>query len=170
MKSKITAFIDSLGSYDYALFGGTFVVFILLIFLTILLRRRIILALLLFLISFSSLFLVPTIGRKYMYDYLYANSVEIISQKRLHYSDAIVVKGKLKNISDRNFKICKINIKVHKVSTNKLRNLMFQFKHIQQLTIYEEDIVKDEEIKFKAIIEPFKYKKDYNLTIEASCK
>jgi len=170
MKSKITAFIDTLSLYDYALFGGVFVVFILVIILALIARKRILSSIFLILLAFAILFLGPTLGRKMMYDYLYKNTVTITSEKQLQFCDAIVVKGTLKNESKKDFKVCKIEVLVHKVSTSTLRNYVNNFKHIDGVVFYEEDISKGQEIKFKAIIEPFKYKKKYSLSIGANCK
>lgn len=155
MQTKIITFLHSLGTYDYALFGGAFGIFILLVILALLLRRKLFLAIFLILLSFAILFLVPTFGREFMYDYLYKNSFEITSEKRLQFCDAIVVKGKVKNESTRILHSCKVDIFVHKVSKNILKNYLYQLKFIQKKSFYEENILLNEERKFKALIEPF---------------
>ena len=170
MKEKITAYINSLGTYDYVLFGGVFVTFILLIILALLLRRSILKAVLLILLAFIVLFVGPTFGRKSMYDYLYKNSVTITSQKKLHYSNAIVVKGMIQNDSKKNFQTCKIKITVHKANKNKLKNYLYRFKIIKKMSLYEYEIAKGQKRYFKAIVEPFTYKKDYNISIGADCR
>lgn len=170
MKGKITAFIDGLIMYDYILFGAVFVLFILLIILSILLRKKVFFALFLFLLSFSLLLLGPTLGYQKMHEYLFKNSTKLLSEKRLEFVNAIVVKGSLTNESKLNFTSCLITAKVHKVSKNELKKYIYQFKTIKKMSILEENIGKGETINFKIIVEPFTYSKDYNISLGAKCK
>jgi uncharacterized membrane protein YcgQ (UPF0703/DUF1980 family) len=80
MKEKITAFIQGLISYDYILFASAFTLFILLIVASILLRRKVGLSIFVLLLSFSVLFLGPTIGYIKMHQFLFKNSVTLTSQ------------------------------------------------------------------------------------------
>ncbi len=170
MKEKITAFLDDLIMYDYVLFGGAFILFILFIILGLVLRKKVGFAIFFILLVFTILFLAPTLGYIKMHAYLFKNSTTLLTQKRLEFTDAIVVKGSLKNESKRNFRECKITAKVHKVSRNKVRNYLFKFKTIKKMSIIENDIMKDETRNFKIIISPFTYSRDYNITLGASCK
>lgn len=170
MKSKIQAFLDSLIMYDYILFGASFLLFILLIILGIVLRKKLALAVFLMLLGFSILVLAPTLGRIQMHNFLFSNTLSLISQKKLEFTEAIVVKGRLENTSRFNFESCKITANVHKVSKNTLKNYMLQFKTIKKMSIVKEDIVKGEGIDFKIIVAPFRYSRDYNITLGAKCK
>ncbi|MFT7002801.1 MAG: hypothetical protein ACJAWW_000134 [Sulfurimonas sp.] len=170
MKSKITAFINELIPYDYVLFGSVFVLFVIFIVLGIALRRKIVLAVFLILISFSVLLLGPTLGYAKMHEILFKNSTQLLSQKKLSFTQAVVVKGKLTNESTRFFKDCKITAKAIKVSKNKLRNYLYSFKSFSRMSILETDISVGQTREFKIIIEPFNYAKDYNITIGAKCK
>ncbi len=152
------------------LFGGVFVFFLLFIILSIVLRRKIGLALFFLLFGFVILIVGPTVGYSELHKYLFKSEVKIISQKRLIFTPAIVLKGSLKNVSKFDFKECKITAYVHKKSKNKLRNIMYQFKHIQKMSMLESDIQKGQTRNFKLIIEPFSYKKSYDISIKASCR
>ena len=170
MKAKIQAFLDTLIMYDYILFGASFTLFVLFIILGIVLRQKVALAVFLVLLAFAILLLAPTLGRVFMHDYLFANTATLISQKKLEFTEAIVVKGTLVNDSRFNFEECKITAHVHKVSKNALKNYLFQFKTIKKMSILEYDIQKTTSRDFKIIVEPFRYKRDYNITIGAKCK
>jgi len=170
MKAKITTFIDGLIIYDYILFGSVFALFILFIVLSIVLRRKIALAIFLIFLAFTLLIVGPTIGYIKMHDYLFKNSVELISQKKLNFTQAVVVKGKLTNESKKNFKSCKIVASAHKVSKKPLKTYLYSFKPFIKISILENDIAIGETIKFKIIVEPFTYSKDYNISLEAKCK
>ncbi len=170
MKAKITTFIDGLIMYDYILFGSAFILFILFIILGIVLRKKIFLALIFILLAFAILLLAPTLGYVKMHDFLFKNTTIISSQKRLEFTQAIVVKGTLANTSKFNFSTCRITARVHKVSKNEYKNYIYAFKTIQKSSIIEEEIQKGQTINFKLFIEPFTYSKDYNLSIGAKCK
>lgn len=170
MKSKITAFIHELIMYDYILFGSAFFLFILFIVIAILIRRKRGVAIFLVLFAFAILLLSPTLGYIKMHKYLFKNSIEITSQKRLHFSDAIMVKGHIKNESKFDFSACSVSVKVHRSSKNSLRNYLYQFKTIQKASIVIENISKGTDFNFKMFVEPFTYQKPYNLSIEAKCK
>ena len=170
MKAKITAFIDSLILYDYILFGSVFVLFILFIILAIILRKKVFLAVFLFLFSFLLLILGPTLGYIKMHEYLFKNSTTLLSQKKLEFVEAIVVKGSLSNESKFDFSSCLITAKVHKSSKNSFKKYLYQFKSIKKMSILQEDIARGETINFKLIVEPFTYSKDYNISLGAKCK
>ena len=170
MKEKITTFINELIKYDYILFGSVFVLFIVFIIIALVVRKKVGLSIFLVLFSFTILLLGPTLGYIEMHKYLFKNSITLISQKRLHFSNAIIVKATLINESKLDFQSCKITINVHKVSKNMIKKYLYQFKTIKKMNIIKEDIKVGEKIEFKSIVEPFTYKKDYNITLGAECK
>lgn len=170
MESEITAFIDGLIMHDYILFGSAFVLFILFIILGLVLRKKIGLAVFLIIIAFSTLILAPTLGYTKLHAYLFKNTTTITKQKKLEFTEAIVINGTLVNESKYDFKSCKITANVHQVSKNEIKNYLLKFKTINKMSIVEEDILKGETINFKMIVEPFTYKRDYSITIGADCK
>jgi hypothetical protein len=170
MKEQLQEFINGLIVYDYILFGASLALFVLFIILAILLRKSLFAALLFVLFSIVSLFLGPTLGYIEMHNYLFKNSVTVTMQKRLKFSEAIVVKGVIKNLSKRNFKSCKITAKIYRVDANKYKNYIYRLKPLQKMSILQEDIQKGTSKDFKIIVEPFRYKKDYNVSVEASCR
>ena len=170
MKAKITAFLNELILHDYILFGSVFALFILFIILGIVLRKKTALAILLILLSFTILLVGPTVGYVKMHEYLFKNSTELTSQKKLSFTEAVVVKGKVTNDSKRFFESCKITAKASKVSKNKLKNYLYSFKSFARMSIIEQDIAVGETREFKIIIEPFTYSKDFNVSIGANCK
>jgi len=170
MKGKITAFLNQLMIYDYILFGSVFALFLLIFILALVLRKKTVVSIFLVLLSFSILFLGPTLGYIKMHEYLFANSVKLISQKQLVYTAAIIVKGQITNESKRNFKQCKITASVIKQGKNKYKNYIYKFKPLKKMSIIEQDIAKAQVRDFKIIVEPFRYAKDYNITLKADCR
>ena len=170
MKEKLTAFMNGLITYDYILFGSVFALFLLLMILAIVLRKRLGLSIFMLLLSFIILFMGPNIGYKEMHKYLFKNSVTLTSQKQLTFTSAIVIKGSLKNESNFDFERCKITASVHKVSKNALKNYIYGFKTLKKMSILEDNIAKGDARAFKLIVEPFNYKRDYNISLKASCK
>jgi len=170
MKAKITAFVNELILYDYILFGSAFVLFILFIVLGIILRRKVGLSIFLIILAFLILTLTPTLGYLEMHKFLFKNTITLTSQKKLNFTKAIVIKGKISNGSKFNFKSCKITASAFKVSKNPLKSFLYPFKPLKKMSILKEDIPKGETKEFKMFIEPFTYSKDYNVSLEASCK
>ncbi|MCW8895632.1 MAG: DUF2393 domain-containing protein [Sulfurimonas sp.] len=170
MTEKITTFLNGLIIYDYILFGTVFTIFLLLIILGIVQRHKIVLALSLILLSFIVLSVGSIVGYIQMHNYLFKNTSSITSQKKLTYSQAVVVHGVVKNTSKFDFQSCKITVSAHKVSENSLKNYLFQFKPLKKMSILEYDILKAQEREFKLILEPFTYTKEYNISVGASCK
>lgn len=170
MNSKITLFIDGLIKYDYLLFGGVFVFFLLFIILGIVLRKKIVLALLFIVLAFSTLILGPTLGYIKLHETLFKNSTKLLSQKKLHFMEAVVVKGSVSNESSRDFKECKITASAYSVTSNKFKNYLKKLKPFKKMSIVEVNIAKSQTREFKIIVEPFYYTRDYNISLGADCR
>ncbi|WP_324171444.1 DUF2393 family protein [Sulfurimonas sp.] len=170
MKSKTIAFINNLISYDYMLFGGTFILFLFLIIIGIILRRKTVLAIFFILSSFIILLGVPTIGYVKMHEFLFKNALVLTSEKKLTFTEAVVIKGTITNNSKRYFNRCKVTAKAYKVSNNKLKNFLFSFKAFQKISITIEDIEVGQTKELKMFLEPFYYSKKYNILLGAKCK
>jgi len=170
MKEKLTAFINNLIIYDYILFGSVFLIFILFIILAIVVHRRIGLAIFLVIFAFAILFLGPTIGYLQMHKFLYKNSLTLLSQKKLHFTQAVVIKGSITNKSKFNFERCVITASAYKVTNNRYKNMLMPYKPFQKASIVQEDIPKGITKEFKMFLEPFTYSKEYNISLKASCK
>ena len=162
--------MDNLIPYDYILFGVSFSLFVLFIILGILLRNKTLISVFFLLIAFVTIILGPTLGYSKMHEYLFKNEVIIISQKKLSFIKAIVVQAKLTNTSKTNFGICKVHFEAYKVSGNSIKDYIYKFKPLRQMSILKYDITKGSTIDVKAILEPFTYSKDYNISVKASCR
>jgi len=170
MSSKITLFIDGLITWDYLLFGSVFVLFLLFVILGIILRKKLILAVFFILLAFSTLLLGPTLGYIKLHEILFKNKTVLLSQKQLQFMEAVVVKGTITNESKKNFKECKITASAYAISSNKLKNYLKKFKPLKKMSIVEKDIAIAETREFKIIVEPFRYSRDYNISLGADCR
>ncbi|MBW6489460.1 DUF2393 family protein [Sulfurimonas sp.] len=166
----VTEFIKELIIYDFILFGSLLLFFILFIVLGVFLRNRIILAILIIFFAFITLFAGSFFGYIAMHKHLFKNETVLLSEQRLNFTDAVVVYAKLKNISNRDFKNCKVTATAYKASGNKLRNYLYRLKPIVRMSIIENDICIGDERDIKLIIEPFTYKNDYNISLGADCR
>lgn len=170
MNPKVSAFIDELIIYDYVLFGSAFLLFILFIVLTIALRKKMGLAIFFLLVAFSTLLILPTYGYVAMHAYLFKNSLSLTHQQKLLYSDALLLRGTLKNESRFDFSSCEITAGAYKVTENKYKNYLLKFKPFIKSSISTPEIKQGEQYKFEFFVEPFYYKNDYNISLEADCK
>ncbi len=170
MKEKIAIFIGNLIPYDYILFGVSFILFFLLIILGILLRKHTFFALIFIILGFFILLLGPTLGYVKLHESLFKNSLLLLSQKRLEFTQAVVVKGSITNESRKPFTECKITANAYRVTSNKYKNYLKKLKPFQKMSIIETDIQVSETRNFKIIVEPFTYKYDYNISLGADCR
>jgi hypothetical protein len=105
-----------------------------------------------------------------MHDMIYKHTVSITSEKKLIFTKAVVVYGTIKNESTRNFKSCKIKVRIFKQGEDKFKNFINRFKPYKQRLIEEDSILKEETRIFKIIVEPFIYEKNYDVSIGAVCR
>jgi hypothetical protein len=170
MKIDIQNFLNGLMIYDYILFASVFLLFILLIVLAILVRKRLGIAIFFVLFAFAIFLLGPTVGYIELHKFLFKNDTELISQQKLNFTKAIIVKGKITNSSKLDFKSCRIRASVYKVTANKYKNYIYKLKPFQKMSIVLKDIKKGQTKTFKMIVEPFSYSKDYNISLGAQCR
>ena len=170
MREKIIAFVHHLLIYDYILFGISFTLFLLFIILAILLKNRFAIAIFFVLFGFTLLVAGPTVGYIELHKYLFKNSTKLVSQKKLNFVDAVVVHGILTNESKFDFKECKVVASIYKFTSNRLKNYIYKIKPFKHGSIILNDIPKGMTKEFKLFVEPFKYSKEYNLTLGASCR
>ena len=105
-----------------------------------------------------------------MHEYLFKNSSTLISQKKLSFTPAIVVKGSVTNESKRDFSSCKITASAYKSSKNIIKKYIYPLKPLKKMSILEENILKGQTREFKIIIEPFTYSKSYHILLKARCR
>ena len=175
MKQQINEFIHTLVIYDYILFGAAIFLFILFLVLAIALRNKLGLSLFIMLIAFLTLILLPTLGYINMHKFLYKTDIKIYQIKKLEFTPAIVVNGNYTNMSNLNFSTCKVSAHVFKVAKDELlaslKNKIFPFNPFIKETIVLDKMLKPNESNdYKLIIEPFYYKKDYNISVGVSCR
>ena len=170
MKEKLLAFLHSLTPFDFLYFGAVFLLFILLIILTLVLRKRLLLALFTLLIAILEIVFAPTIGFDYFHSWMFKNTITVTKTKKLHFVEAVVVEGKLKNESRFDFQSCSIKATIYKDTHNRFKNLIFKLKPLKSATLTIKDIPKGADGNFKFLIEPFRYKKDFSVSVEGICK
>ncbi len=171
MKEKINSFVDQLLIYDYALFGGVILLFILFLILAILLRKKIGLSIALVLFSFMILVLGSTLGYTLMHQFLFKSTTTVTEVRELEFSQALVVKGEVRNVSNRKFSTCKITANIFKVSGNQYVGVLYSLNPFKKMSIIEDvNLSVGESYGFKMIVEPFTYSKEYNLSIGADCR
>ena len=170
MRDKINSIIDALIVEDYILFISIFILFITLIIFAILIRDKQSKSIILIIFAFLIITLGPTVGYSQMHKFLFKSELELVSEKKLEFTKAIVVHGKVRNISKRDFQSCKITATAYKKSSNELKNYILKLKPIQNSSIVQYDIFQNQIREFKMFIEPFVYTKDYEVTLKVSCK
>ncbi|MCK9371666.1 MAG: DUF2393 domain-containing protein [Sulfuricurvum sp.] len=171
MKALIQDFIARLIIYDYLLIGGVVVLFIILLLLAILIRHKMRLAIFLVILAFGLLTAGSVWGYMALHHYLFQHTILLNEVKALEFTEALLIKGDLNNTSQRPFHECTITAKVYKVSHNKLIDPIYPYIPFKKNTLtMAEEILPGHSASFKLFIEPFRYAKDYNVTVKGECR
>ncbi len=171
MKTKVLSFIDQLILYDYLLFGTIVLAFILILTLAILVRHRIGIAIFLVLVAFGVLSVGSVVGYQMMHRYLFKNTIHLKEVKALEFTEALLIKGDINNTSKRPFRECTLSAGVYKVTHNRYVDPIYPYLPFKKGGMkIEGPIAPGEAAPFKLFIEPFRYSKDYNVTLKADCK
>lgn len=168
--SKFQDFADGLIAQDFVLFGSVLLLFIFLIVLALVIRRKLKTAIFLVLLAFTIVIITPSYGYIKLHQYLFKNKVELLSQKKLNFVEAVVVKGNITNIATRDFAKCQITAYASKASSNKLKNYLYELKPFQKMSITIDELLRGQTKEFKIIVEPFTYQYNYNISVEAECR
>lgn len=171
MKAKIIDFINHLLIYDYLLFGGIFILFLIFLVLAIALKDKMGLAIFMVLLAFGVLTVGPVIGYIKLHHYLFNNKITLYEVKALEFTEALLIKGEISNTSKRPFQECSIYAGVHKMSHNKYLDRLYPMLPFKKGSLkLKESIAPGNSTSFKLFIEPFRYTKDYNITIKGECR
>lgn len=171
MKALIQDFISHLILYDYFLFGGVIILFVLLLIFAILLRHKIGWAILFVLLALGVLTAGPVAGYITLHHYLFKHTVVIHEVKALEFTEALLIKGDINNTSKRTFSECTINAGVYKVTPYKLINPIYPYIPFKKSSLrVDKEIQPGKTASFKLFIEPFRYMKEYNVTVKAECR
>ncbi len=171
MKTKIIDFINNLLIYDYFLFGGIILLFVLLLILAIVLREKIAFAVFLVLLAFGILTAGSVGGYLWLHSYLFKSKVTVTEVKALEFTEALLVRGEVHNLSKRPFSRCVLTTGVHKVTHNRYIDTIYPYIPFQKSSYtLEETIGAGERAPFKLFVEPFRYTKDFNITVKADCR
>ncbi|MBD3810370.1 MAG: DUF2393 domain-containing protein [Sulfuricurvum sp.] len=171
MKAKITDFIHHLLIYDYLLFGGIFILFILLLVIAIIFRRKLALAIFLVFLAFGVLIAGPVAGYIILHQYLFKHHLIIRETKALQFTEALLIKGDINNTSKRVFSECTLHAGVYKVTHNKYIDPIYPYIPFKKSSMVLHETINPGKSKpFKLFVEPFRYSKDYNITLKAECR
>ena len=100
---------------------------------------------------------------------LRARSLELVSQKKLTYSDTLLIDLKLTNLSKKPFKYCRIDLKFYRSSGSFLKNQINMLKPIlREKTILKDTVDINETRRIQSVINNFKFT-DYNITASSEC-
>ena len=170
LKSTIESFVASLHTFDYILFAISGALFLLILLLAIILRKKIGLSLILVLISFIIIIAGPIVGYQYIHATLYKTELSELIIKRLEFTEALVIKGKVKNLGKQTYHRCNISAKAYKGATNILEEYVNPLKPFQKVSIVKEvNMDVNDSIDFKVMLEPFTYSNEYNISLKVNC-
>ncbi len=170
LKKSLLDYINHLTIYDYAAFGWLGFLIIIMLFLAILLRKKSTLSISLLLFAMLLMLLAPLPLKLFLDQTVRKTEIKTISINEMEYAKALVIVGELKNSSKIDFDICSIQAKIVRFDQNRYKSILYSLKPLLKKTIYKEEaILKEQIIPFKIIFKRFNYKRDYNVTLSATC-
>lgn len=171
MKTAIIDFISHLLIYDYLLFGGIILAFILILMVAVVLREKIALAVFLVFLAFGIVTAGSVVGYTMMHHYLFKHKVVVTEMKALEFTEALLIKGDIHNLSKRTFSECTLNTGVYKVTHNRFIDPIYPYLPFKKSSLSVQETIKPgDKTSFKLFVEPFRYTKDYNITLKAECR
>ena len=133
LKSVMDSFIAGLHTYDYILFSISGALFLLILLLAIVLRKKIGLSLFLVLLAFIIIIAGPIAGYQYIHTTLYKTKISQLIIKKLEFSEAVVIRGKIQNLGKQSFQKCEISAKAYKQAGNFLEEFVNPLKPFQKV-------------------------------------
>ena len=169
-KTIIVDFFNTLSVYDYIGFFLTIFLFTLFLILALLLRRRTKLSIALVLIAFVFFFAGPSAAHIFVKSTMFKSKAKIEEVKKLFYSDTLLIKGTLLYAGKKDANHCVVDAFVHKSSPNMVKDFVYNLKSFKSGSqTLDKLFTKGDSIDFKIVIEPFRYKGDYNITLDSGC-
>jgi hypothetical protein len=171
LKSSFIIYTSHFSMYDYIAFSWLILTFFIALLLAILLAKKS--ALLSIVVLLFSLVLLgggPFVLKHILDGYLRPTRITLNSVKKLHFSNILFVDISLQNISKHPFNICTINAKIHKQSSNSLKNFIDTLKPLRKKSIViQKSIDVNQTRDVKITFYNFSYDKDVNATITSEC-
>ena len=166
----ITTFLKTLSFYDYIGFFLSLFIFILFIVLALMLRKHTKRSLFLLFLGFTTLFAGPVMIHKVIKNTLFLSEVTLSEMKQLHYSDTLLIKGKIDYKGKKEANHCEIKANIYKQGANVVKDFVYKLKAYRSgKQKIDKLFSQGDSENFKIVIEPFRYQGDYNMTLESGC-
>lgn len=170
LKANLQTFVSTLHTYDFIMFGAVGALFLLILLLAVLIRQRTVTSLFLILFALILIVIGPIAGYKYVHATVYKTEILDLQVKKLEFTEALVIKGSLKNSGKQSYSRCRISAHAYKGASNLFEEFVYPLKPFAKVSILkEEDLNITQSLDFKLVIEPFTYSDEYNISMEANC-
>ena len=169
LRQALKFYIEHFSWIDWVSYSWIFLLFLFMLFVSIYFigRSKILGILLLF---FSLVFFgvgVFFVGN-FLDSHLRTRSIEVVSQQRLSYTDALVVVVEISNLSKKNFKHCRVRLKFHYFD-NGYKKLLNSFKAFEKASMVVENLQVGETRRVNTVIDGFRANREYNITTNSEC-
>ena len=170
-KTSFLYYIDNFSVYDYVAFAWLIVIFFLTVLLAILIAKKSpIFSIVTLFLALTFLFAAPFIIKHYLDKFVRPSLSEIVSIKKLNFSDTLIVDALVSNISKNSFSKCKISVSVVKKSDSKMESFLNQLKPLRKRTIFiSEPIDINTSRDIRVVFDGYPYNKEINATVSSEC-
>lgn len=172
IKLSFLTYLRHLEFYDYLAltwFILTFIIFI--IFAIVIAKRSSALSLLLIIFALMFFVFTPFALKFKLNELLRTTHIEVLSTKKLTYSESLIVEAHIVNASQKELKHCLVETKLIKKNPSEgFFSLINRLKPIEnQSMLVQEPLKKGETLDYKTIFDDFSYQGDVVAYITAEC-
>lgn len=167
LKENLSFYLANFYAQDFILLGLCFLIFIIILIVSIFLRRFATFSLMLIIFGVIFEFAFYYYGNQYIIENYRPNKIEFVKNYKLLYSDNIYINFKLHNLSNRDFKTCKVVFKLQKPSKNHLEFIKNSLKPLKVIKITIKDI-ESQKFETAELLIPSKVKK-YKIYPNITC-
>lgn len=144
--------------------------FLSILFVILIFEKMPIISFVMFFISISAAIFGFLYTKDYVDKMLRNREAVIVLDHKMNYSDALLVDVNLTNLSKSSFKHCSVNVKINKVESSFLKNLINSLKPIYKKTIVLEDHLEPNETrKLHFLFTNFTYDGKYEPKVKSEC-
>ena len=170
LRSSLIFYIEHFSWIDWVAYLWTFLIFLAIFFTSIyIIGKSQILGFLMLFFSIFGFGIGVFFVSNFLDTRLRSRSIDIVSQKQLVYTDALIVSLDITNKSKKDFEYCRVKLKFYYPSQNKFKNLLNTFKPFNKENIVLHNLKVGEKRHLDSLIDGFRANKEYNITTNSEC-
>jgi hypothetical protein len=171
LKTSILNYVSHFTMYDYVAYAWLILTFFIAILLSILLAKKSMLFSMITLVFSLTLLVVGPFILKSVLDNFLRPTVAIVKdQKKLTFSDVLIINVELTNLSKKDYSICFVDTSVVKYSNSSITSFFNTLKPLRKKSISLDTPIKaGQKEEFNVVFYNYDYEGDINASVKSEC-